>query len=177
MVQNKKNKWVAVLTGVATVLLPILLASILLTSFRFQIAVGSSMVPTVQPGSITLCLKTFFPPQHGDVVLIRVGGRNMLKRVIATQGQLVQVNNTTGTVYLDGTALADPFSAPRKLDYAQEAWPGGYTGEAVFVPDGHVFCMGDNRADSLDSRDARIGFVPVENVWGKLIYVFPVKEE
>lgn len=139
--------------------------------FRLQIIIGTSMEPTLEQGSVVVCMRTFSVPRQQDVVLFRSpDGTYLLKRVIALGGQTVQVDNSTGEVWIDAEVYTDAFCAPRDLDYAQEAWPGGYTGKALQIPKGYLFCMGDNRANSLDSRDAQVGLVPIQAVWGKLIY-------
>lgn len=163
------NRFRGLLGNLVIFLIPVLCAAVLLVFFQVQITVGCSMAPTVPEGSFTLCIRSFSPPEQGDVVLFRCADHLMMKRVIAVAGQSVQVDNRTGALWIDGVAQDDPFCAARDLDYAQEAWPGGYCGEPITVPDGYVFCLGDNRADSLDSRDAGIGMIPLSSIWGRLL--------
>ena len=148
-----------------------LISAFILWTFRFQIILGSSMEPTFNEGSVIICMRTYSAPEPQDVVLFRTSnGVYLLKRVIAVGGQKVRVDNTTGEVWIDGVLQTDGFCAPRDLDYAVETWPGGYTGKEVQIPKGYLFCMGDNRANSLDSRDSEVGLVSIQSVWGKAVY-------
>ena len=91
----------------------------------------------------------------------------IVKRVIATEGQVVDIDFLTGTVFVDGTPLHE--------DYINEPT---YTAEGtefpLTVPEGSVFVMGDNRNHSNDSRDARLGTVDTRYLIGRAVLVaFP----
>lgn len=110
---------------------------------------------------------TFFgAPEQGDIIVFRselkteTGGDKLLvKRIIAVPGDTVSIQN--GSVILNGEVLTE--------NYTKD----GYTSsemEEVTVPEGYLFAMGDNRQNSMDSRDSRIGMVPVDSVMGKAFF-------
>ena len=133
---------------------------------------GHSMVPTLQDGDRLLVLTAPWcgDYQYGDVVVLREQtflDEPIVKRVIATEGQTVDIDFVTGSVYVDGELLQE--------DYINEPT---YTEEGtVFpltVPEGSIFVMGDNRNHSNDSRDSRLGTVDTRYVIGKAVFLaFP----
>ena len=93
-----------------------------------------------------------------EAVGVRVrGSDDLIKRVVATEGQEVSVSD--GTLHLDGTAVEEP--------YARDGTSMPDFGP-VLVPEDHVFVMGDNRSSSLDSR--RFGPVPVDEIVGEAVF-------
>ena len=137
---------------------------------------GHSMVPTLQDGDRLLVLTAPWcgDYRYGDVVVLREQtflDEPIVKRVIATEGQTVDIDFVTGSVYVDGELLQE--------DYINEPT---YTEEGtVFpltVPEGSIFVMGDNRNHSNDSRDARLGTVDVRCVIGQaVVLAFPGPDE
>ncbi len=120
----------------------------------------------------------------GAVVGLVPNGDNILvKRVIATGGQTVSCEEGDPAVMVDGHATSqdfvlDPPEIPIDSNGASQACGGAYFGP-VTVPDGHLWVMGDNRTNSLDSRahlgDKLQGTIPVDNVRGKVeAVVLPV---
>ena len=88
----------------------------------------------------------------------------IVKRVIATEGQTVDIDFNAGTVYVDGAALEEP--------YAREAtWLAEGVEFPLTVPAGCLFLMGDNRNDSEDSRSADLGPVDSRCVIGKAVFL------
>ena len=96
-------------------------------------------------------------------------GEPIVKRIIATEGQTVDIDFDDGVVYVDGKALDEPYvNAPV---HDRENFEGKIT-----VPKGSVFVMGDNRNASTDSRDARLGCVDTRYIMGRVYFtLFPVK--
>ena len=125
--------------------------------FRQTIVDGRSMEKTLQSGDRLLISDFFYTPKAGDVVVVQledeiterfpldlVKGQSIVKRIIATEGQRVSLQN--GVVYVDGVALDE--DEYRYLDgYDKNA-----TMQEVTVPEGHIFLLGDHRNKSLDSR-------------------------
>ena len=139
---------------------------------------GTSMVPTMQDGDRYLVSELFYTPKQGDIVVFQpvsnevtrryIHGENKLlvKRVIATEGQVVDINEETMQVLVDGVVLNEPYLTGN-ITKKREGAPVEYPYE---VPAGHVFVMGDNRMDSVDSRS--IGSVDVRTLLGKVFLRF-----
>ncbi|HIT25451.1 MAG TPA: signal peptidase I [Candidatus Enterenecus avicola] len=152
----------------------VLAALILVFTFVVRIIVvsGSSMENTLQDGDSMLVWCLGYEPKQGDVVVLTqrsYQNDSLVKRVIATEGQRVDINYETGTVYVDGTALEE--------DYIKETMRVPSYGEGlnhVTVPEGCIFVMGDNRNDSADSRYPSIGIIDNRSVIGRAVMVvFP----
>ena len=134
---------------------------------------GSSMVPTFENRDSVIISNLFFTPQCGDVVVLRKDTfqkEPIIKRVIATEGQTIDIDFNAGIVYVDGKALDEPYvNSPtnNQLDF---------TGK-VTVPENCVFVMGDNRNDSTDSRSSLIGCVDKRYIMGKvLLRILPLNK-
>lgn len=150
----------------------ILLAIILLTFLllgRIVVVSGPSMMNTLIDGDYLLVVgKPFYnTPQAGDVVVVSKdefkSGEPIIKRVIATEGQTVQIIDHD--VYVDGKLLDEPFVS------SQTSAPYGNQYSCV-VENGCVFVMGDNRAISKDSRSTEIGQVDCREIVGKAVFLF-----
>ena len=84
-----------------------LVAAILLFTFvaRTITVVGSSMVPTLEDGNLLIVSRLFYTPRYGDIVVLRKESfmsDPIVKRVIATEGQTVDIDFEEGVVYVDG---------------------------------------------------------------------------
>lgn len=138
---------------------------------------GHSMVPTLQDGDRLLVLNALLDDdyQAGDIVVLRKGefadGQPIVKRIIATEGQTVDIDFMDGTVTVDGEVLEEPYINERT--YLEEG-----TEFPLTVPEGSVFVMGDNRNRSSDSRDSRLGTVDTRYIIGKAVFLaFPGPNE
>lgn len=138
---------------------------------------GHSMVPTLQDGDRLLVTTSLLTGdyEHGDIVIIQkgsfAGGEPIVKRVIATGGQTVDIDFETGAVYVDGTLLEEDYI--NELTFVEEG-----TEFPLTVPEGSIFVMGDNRNHSSDSRDASLGTVDTRYVIGRaVILAFPGEDE
>ena len=133
---------------------------------RMVNVVGHSMVPTLEQNDKVVISNLFYHPKQGDIVVLRkqtLMEEPIVKRIIATEGQTVDIDFDDGVVYVDGKALDEPYVNEPVHD--RENFEGKIT-----VPEGCVFVMGDNRANSADSRshqdDSSHGLVPVSDVVG-----------
>lgn len=137
---------------------------------------GHSMVPTLQDGDRLLVLNAMLCGGYepGDIVVLRKESflpTPIVKRVIATAGQTVDIDFDSGTVYVDGAALQEDYI--NELTFLEEG-----TAFPLTVPEGHIFVMGDNRNRSSDSRDANLGTVDTRYVIGRAVAVaFPGVDE
>lgn len=133
---------------------------------------GHSMVPTLQDGDRLLVLNSMLYDdyRYGDIVVLRKDTfleEPIVKRVIATEGQTVDIDFDMGAVYVDGTLLKEGYI--NELTFLEEG-----TEFPLTVPEGSVFVMGDNRNHSSDSRDSRLGTVDTRYVIGKAVFLaFP----
>ena len=137
---------------------------------------GHSMVPTLQDGDRLLVLNSILYDdyQYGDIVVLRKESflaEPIVKRVIATGGQTVDIDFETGSVYVDGELLKEDYI--NELTFLEEG-----TEFPLTVPEGSIFVMGDNRNHSNDSRDYRLGTVDTRYVIGKAVFLaFPGTDE
>ena len=133
---------------------------------------GHSMVPTLQDKDRLLVLNSMLYDdyQYGDIVVLRKPtflAKPIVKRVIATEGQTVDIDFSTGSVYVDGALLKEDYI--NELTFTEEG-----TVFPLTVPEGSIFVMGDNRNHSNDSRDSRLGTVDSRYVIGKaVVLAFP----
>ncbi len=129
---------------------------------------GSSMVPTLHHGDMIVLRGLGYTPKAGDVVVLTQRSFSeipIVKRVIATGGQTVDVDYETSTVYVDGTPLDEPYLG-EPMDYP--TWP---VEDHIEVPEGSICVFGDNRNHSTDSRSPLVGTVDARCVLGKAVFV------
>ena len=146
---------------------------VFLLCFRIVIVSGDSMYDTLVDGDYLLLLSNVFyqEPQQGDIIVASKtdyeNGTPIIKRVIATEGQTVDIDFRTGTVFVDGQPLTEPYI------YSPTTNPEGVSFPLV-VNEGCVFVLGDNRGRSKDSRSPEIGQIDTRQIVGKAIMlVFP----
>lgn len=131
--------------------------------------IGSSMTNTLHEKDVVIVNELFYKPRQGDVIVaqsVPLGyDETIVKRVIATGGQTVDIDFDTWTVYVDGEALDEPYVLYRSgvsMHEADISFP-------LDVPEGYIFVMGDNRNGSMDSRDSRVGLIDERMVVGHVI--------
>ena len=138
---------------------------------RFSGVDGSSMFPTLEHrDQVLVRIAGYDEPEKGDIVVVYAPyfeDEPLVKRVIATGGDIVSIDPMSGMVSINGEQLVEPYIAEAIRNVGSLSYP-------YEVPAGHVFVMGDNRNRSSDSRLAEIGALPYENIIGKVFFrVFP----
>ena len=144
--------------------------------FRLVGVDGSSMYPTFVNHDYLVLESNFLyrNVRQGDIVVLdppeEAGFAGpLVKRVIATGGQTVDIDFDAGIVYVDGQALDEPYVFEPTYRSYQEVGLG--LDYPVTVPEGSVFVMGDNRNHSSDSRYVRLGCVEQWRILGKVLVV------
>jgi signal peptidase I len=140
------------------VLAVVLLRVFVLEPFRIP---SDSMAPTLVAGDQVLVDKRAYSggaPRRGDLAVFRAPrtGEILLKRVVAVGGDTVGIED--GVLVVDGRRPREPYADPDAIDSV-------YFGP-VRVRPGTVFVLGDNRANSEDSRD--FGAVPADRMIGRV---------
>ncbi|MEW6046971.1 MAG: signal peptidase I [Bacillota bacterium] len=148
--------------GLATIL-AVLIIAFVAQSFLVQ---GQSMEPTLHNGERLLVDKLsyrFRAPRRGEIVVFRVPtdpSRKFIKRIIGVPGDVIEFQG--GKVVLNGQVLHETYvQGPTRSDRERQT-----------VPPGRYFVLGDNRANSDDSRFADVGFIPREYVIGRAVIVY-----
>lgn len=129
--------------------------------FRVVTIEGPSMQNTLFNAEKVVISKFAYKAKQGDIVVISRNTQNdaqketavngpIIKRIIAVGGQTVDIDFKKGIVYVDGKALKEDYTSTPTFDKYEVDFP-------LTVPEGSVFVLGDNRADSLDSRSDSIG--------------------
>lgn len=139
--------------------------------FRVVIVSGPSMKDTLVDGDWLLLIgrALYAEPQQGDIIVVSKDsydeGKPIIKRVIALEGQCVDIDFNEGIVYVDGIALEESYA--RTLTTRDEGISFPLT-----VAEGCVFVLGDNRDNSRDSRSPLIGQIDKREIIGKAVLLF-----
>ena len=134
--------------------------------FRTSQVNGDSMNPNLVDKQRVILTSLNYKPERGDVVIISQPNAmdlNLIKRVIATEGQTVDIDTERGVVIVDGVALDEPYTI-------EPTYTAGDWDYPVTVPENCVFAMGDNRNNSTDSRFSSVGFIQEDYIVGHVIF-------
>lgn len=177
--KSAAREWVESL--VIAFVLAMLLREFFIQAFKIP---SGSMIPTLEVGDRLMVNKLrygpkvrfthyrlpgFSTPKRGDIIVFvypEDPKRDFIKRLIAFGGETVEIKD--GDIYIDGKRVEEP--RINKFYYFNNLGRYGKAREAVKVPEGYVYVLGDNSASSHDSRFW--GFVPVENIIGRAEFVY-----
>jgi len=146
---SKRDSFLAFLRELPILIITAIIVAWLIRTFivqPFYIPSGS-MEPTLYPGDRVLVNKfiyRFKEPKLGEIVVFEPPHdihKDFIKRIIATEGEIIEIRK--GQVFIDGKILEEPYAASSG-DYSNYG--------PVKMPKDNVFVMGDNRANSMDSR-------------------------
>ncbi len=139
---------------------------VLILSFAIRLVTvdGQSMEPTFFDGERLVVINTYNNmPNNDDIVIVSHSDRynhQFIKRVIATEGQTLEIDFENNEIIVDGVILNEPYIQGKTVEIDSNMKI------PETVPEGYMFVMGDNREHSTDSRSRIIGLIPVENIIG-----------
>ena len=147
---------------------------------------GRSMLPNLEQGDRIIITRLAGDYEQGDIVVLKAEkfkNEPLVKRIIGTGGQTITLDFATGDITVDGQVLDEPYIFERTIDSYHIMDPQYYdvygidpekdvteTSVTIHVPEGHLFCMGDNRNNSSDSRVSTIAYIDTRDVMGKAVF-------
>ena len=157
------------LEWIRDIVIAVIIAAIILAFFKPIIVQQESMQPNFYSGDYLItsrqAYRLFGQPERGDVIVFKSHlydekgkKKNLIKRIIGLQGDTVEIKN--GDVYINGELLQEEYVAEQGLSGEMEA---------VTVPEGRLFVMGDNRRVSQDSRSPEVGTIEMDSIVGKVV--------
>ena len=123
---------------------------------------GTSMVPTLNHGDRLVITAFCIEPKQGDIIVStqpNAFDNAIIKRVIATENQTVDIDFNNGDVFVDGELLNEPYINNLTINSEGVQFP-------LTIPENHIFVLGDNRQGSTDSRSELIGLIKEEYIFG-----------
>ncbi len=161
-VRAKKHPYLSMAVTIAASLL--LVAVVLVNLFTHVFPVvryhGDGMEPALSNGDLLVLLKTS-KVEEGDVIAFYYNNKILVRRVVCEGGQQIAVD-PSGTVYINGTALDEPYVDQPSIGQCNLTFP-------YYVPPNHVFVMGDRRETAMDSRLEEIGPINTDRILGKVL--------
>ena len=156
-----KEIWEWTRSILIAIILALLFRMFLLEHFLVD---GQSMYPTLRDNERIIVNKIvyrFQEPDYGDIIVFNYQDRrDFIKRIVAIEGDTVEIKDNR--LYLNDTLTDEPYlNEHTVVDYGP-----------VTVPPEHYFVLGDNRANSRDSRYPDVGFVSLEEIKGRASLVF-----
>ena len=151
-----KRRLAVVLLLIAAVCLGLAARKWLVTTVRIA---GNSMEDTLCSGDVALVLRQYTEPKRGDVVQCAFAGRDgdYVKRLIGLPGEVVECRD--GQLFVDGRAISEPYVSSATEDFRAEPGADEY------------LVLGDNRAESYDSRAADMGCISADSLLGRVCWI------
>lgn len=149
-----------------------LVVVVLIFTFLFRVVgvEGESMLPTLNNGDRVLISNLFYNPKPLDIIVLTdqtESNKPIIKRIIAVEGQTVDIDFNTGEVKVDGSVLDEPYIFSQTKVEGDVKFP-------VKVPEDKVFVLGDNRNNSLDSRYEEVGLASENDILGRAFFrIYP----
>ena len=181
---QKKNFFSDVIEVVESTLITVFVIIMIFTYILHPVnVVGTSMTNTLQDGDRIFMNSIYGELSYGDIVVINndmayllnsdneivennIDGSSLkeciIKRIIATGGQTIDIEAYSGDVIVDGETLDEPYIKEKLKN-------GGVFDYPITIPEGYYFVMGDNRNGSSDSRNPDIGLIKKDQIYGKAI--------
>lgn len=129
---------------------------------------GTSMTPTLEESDIVVSIKSQNYEQ-GDIIAFYYNNKILVKRVIASSGQWVDIQKD-GTVYVDDVEVDEPYVLDKAMGDCNINLP-------YQVPESRIFVMGDHRRTSIDSRNSAVGCIAEEQIVGKIVFqIWPISK-
>lgn len=167
---RRENLYWQALRGTIAVLVVVAAIAVLVTTLFLPILQisGDSMSPTLEHDEIVILIKAK-DFDRGDLIGFYYQGKILLKRVIALPGDEVAIDGE-GNVYINGNLLEEPYVTDKGLGDCDLTFP-------YEVPETSYFALGDQRSNSVDSRNSVIGAISQEDIIGKVfLRVWPLSE-
>ncbi len=164
-VVKPKKRWLRIVYEWMEAITIALVVVALIFAFLFRLVSvdGTSMMNTLANGEQLVLSRLPYTPAYEDIVVLTQEGYEepLIKRIIGLSGDVIDIDEN-GVVYRNGVALEESYvSVPTARELMDEA---------VKVPEGYVFVMGDNRARSCSVDSRTFGCVPQANILGKTVF-------
>jgi signal peptidase I len=135
--------------------------ALLASGYEINRVVGESMVPSLKNKQMLISKTKGFEVSRYDIVTVKKNGHRIIKRVYGLPGETIHIDNE-GNIYIDGDIIDDSYVNEKSFD-------AGIASEDVKLGKDEYFVMGDNRNNSTDSRDEKIGAVKSYEIVSKVI--------